>query len=69
MSPAEKTAAISKVNVLERELFDGEGHLRRGMSNERALDLLHQVNGLRHALGWLNLDMQHCPVWPDDAPQ
>jgi hypothetical protein len=69
MSPAGKTATVNKVDVLEQQLFDGEGHLRRGMTPERATNLLDQINVLRHELGWLHLDLHHRPVWPDDLPQ
>ncbi len=66
LSPAQKSAVISKINVLERELFDDERRRRRGISEERATELLAEINALRRTLGWLSLDLQHRLVWPDD---
>jgi hypothetical protein len=66
LSPAEKSAVISKINVLERQLFDDQCRRRRGISEERATELLGEINALRRKLGWLSLDLHHRLVWPDD---
>ena len=60
-------AAITRVNYLERLLFDGDGSLRRHTSAERAEELLWAINDLRRQVGWLQLDMQHHHCWPDNA--
>lgn len=66
-TPADKTAAIHKVKLLEDRLFDNEGHLDQGIPKERACQLLNEINALRHNLGWLNLDLEHHLVWPDES--
>jgi len=63
----QKSAAITRVNYLERVLFDGNGHPRRRISPERADELLSAINQLRSRLGWLTLDMHHQYRWPDDV--
>lgn len=60
----DKTAAINKVNLLESELFDREEQVRRGVTNERAQQILDEINAWRRKLGWLDLDIRHQPVWP-----
>lgn len=65
-SPAEKSAVINKINMLERQLFDDERRLRRGVTEERAIELLAEINALRRRLGWLSLDLKHRLVWPED---
>lgn len=62
----DQAAAISMVSLLERRLFDAEEHLRPGMTQERAEQVLSQINALRYRLGWLRLDLHHNPVWPDE---
>jgi hypothetical protein len=69
LSPAKKNATINRVNLLESELFDNQGHLQREISQERAIELLDKINALRYKLGWLSLDLKHHPVWPDKTPQ
>ena len=66
-SPPDKIAAITRVNYLERLLFDGDGRIRRHTSAERADELLWAINNLRRQLGWLGLDMQHHHCWPDNV--
>jgi hypothetical protein len=61
---AQRLVLVGKVAGLEGRLFDGEGHLRAGLSREMADTLLSQVNDLRHDLGWLSLDLHHHQVWP-----
>jgi hypothetical protein len=63
----ERSAAITRVDRLERLLFDGNGHPRRRINPERADELLCAINQLRRQLGWLSLDMQHQYCWPDDT--
>ena len=55
---------VGKVAGLEGRLFDGEGHLRPGLTDELADTLLSEINDLRHDLGWLSLDLHHHQVWP-----
>lgn len=64
-SRTHKTSAINRVNLLESLLFDRDEHLRRGMTGERAEELLGEINALRYKLGWLHLDLHHNPVWPE----
>jgi hypothetical protein len=61
---AQRLVLVGKVAGLEGRLFDGEGHLRAGLSREMADTLLSEVNDLRHDLGWLSLDLRHHQVWP-----
>jgi hypothetical protein len=64
LSPAEKTTAITKVRYLERELFDDSGHIRRGISRSAAEEMVVLINDLRHALGWLEIDIDGHWRWP-----
>jgi hypothetical protein len=66
-SRSDKIAAITRVNYLERLLFDGDGRLRRHTSAERADQLLEAINDLRRQVGWLALDLQHHHRWPEKA--
>ncbi len=61
---AQRSVLVGKVANLEGRLFDGEGHLRQGLSHELADSLLSEINDLRHDLGWLSLDLHHHQVWP-----
>ena len=61
---AQRSVLVGKVAGLEGRLFDGEGHLRPGLSHELAYTLLSEINDLRHDLGWLSLDLHHHQVWP-----
>jgi hypothetical protein len=56
----------NKVALLEGGLFDDEGHLRPGLSDEVATRRLGKINDLRGDLGWLRLDLHHHYVWPAD---
>ena len=51
----QKVAAISKVRCLEHNLFEGD-RIRRGLGQQAVEDILAQINDLRSALGWLELD-------------
>jgi hypothetical protein len=61
---AERTVKAGKVAILEGRLFDIEGHSRPGLSDQVAATLLRDINDLRHALGWLALDLGHHHIWP-----
>jgi hypothetical protein len=61
---AQKTAAITRVRYLEHELFDDDGHVRRGINPVRAEEIVASINELRHALGWLEIDPEGHPLWP-----
>lgn len=63
----DQSAAITKVNDLERLLFDGDGRLRRHTSPERADELLSAINDLRRQIGWLGLNLQHHHCWPPNV--
>ncbi len=67
MSPVEKTAAVANVRYLEQELFDHEGHIRRGVTRAAAGNTVGQINDLRHKLGWLEIDLEGRWRWPERA--
>jgi hypothetical protein len=64
LSRAEKTTAVTRVRYLERELFDDDGHIRRGVSEARAGEVVGLLNDLRRALGWLEVDLDGRWRWP-----
>jgi hypothetical protein len=64
LQPADKTAALTRVRYLERELFDDGGHLRRRITPERADETVARINHLRRALGWLEIDLDGQWRWP-----
>jgi hypothetical protein len=64
LPPAEKTAAITKVRYLERELFDDSGHIRRRITRATAEEMVVLINDLRNALGWLEIDIDGHWRWP-----
>ena len=68
LSLAEKLALVNQVSILEGRLFDGQGHIRRGVSRDSAVEQLGEINIVRHDLGWLDLDLEHRLVWPTDVP-
>ena len=61
-----RSGMANKVALLEGRLFDDEGHLRPGLSDEVATTRLGKINDLRRDLGWLWLDLHHDYVWPAD---
>jgi hypothetical protein len=67
LSIAEKTAAVTKVQYLERELFDDSGHVQRGLTTVQADQIVTLINDLRHALGWLEIDLDGKWRWPPSA--
>jgi hypothetical protein len=64
MPPARKTAAVARVRYLEHEVFDGRGRVRRGIDRARAEQLVTEINDLRDALGWLQIDLDGRWRWP-----
>jgi hypothetical protein len=64
MPPAGKTAAVTRMRYLEHEAFDDDGHIRTGMNPARAEEIVALINGLRHALGWLEIDLDGRWRWP-----
>jgi hypothetical protein len=68
MSPAEKTAAVTRVRCLERELFDDARRIRRGTSLSTAAQTVALINGLRRRLGWLEIDLDGGRRWPAPPP-
>jgi hypothetical protein len=63
MTPRQKVAAVSKVGCLEHDLFEGE-RLRRELSPDQVSDIVAQINELRTALGWLEIDLEGQLRWP-----
>jgi hypothetical protein len=63
LTPAEKTAAITKVRCLEHDLFDG-GRVCRELTRQRAEAMIAELNQLREALGWLEIDVEGRWRWP-----
>jgi hypothetical protein len=64
LAGAEKTAAVTKVRYLERELFDDSGHVRRGVTPARAHEIASLINDTRQALGWLQIGLDGRWRWP-----
>ncbi len=67
LTGAEKSAAVTKVRYLERELFDDDGHIRRGVIPARAERIAARINDLRRALGWLEIGLDGRWRWPASA--
>jgi hypothetical protein len=67
LTGAEKTAAVTKVRYLERQLFDSAGHIRRGVIPARAEEMAALINNLRQALGWLEIGLDGQWRWPASA--
>jgi hypothetical protein len=61
---AKRSALIQKLALLEGRLFDKEDRVHRDVSEEVAGARLNEINGLRHDLGWLQLDLGHHHIWP-----
>jgi len=57
LDPRQKVAAVARVRCLERDLFEG-GRIRRGLGENAVDQILANINELRHALGWLELDVE-----------
>ena len=67
LAGAEKTAAVTRVQYLERQLFDDSGHIRRGMTRARAHEIAALINDMRQALGWLQIGLDGRWRWPASA--
>lgn len=52
----QRVAAVAKVRCLEHDLFDGD-RINRSLSSYAAEGLAAQINELRRALGWLEIDL------------
>ena len=65
LSPADKTATVTRVRCLERETFDDRGKIRRGMSLAAVEELVALINDLRRRLGWLEIDLDGRWRWPE----
>ena len=63
MTPRQKVAAVAKVRCLEHTLFDGD-RVNRSLSRRRAEAIVAEVNDLRRALGWLEIDLDGHWRWP-----
>jgi hypothetical protein len=67
LSRAEKTTAVTRVRYLEGELFDDAGQIRRRVTAAQAEEIVTQINDLRRALGWLEVDLDGQWRWPESA--
>ena len=65
LAPAQKTAAVTRVRCLERQLFDDDGHRRRNVKRSVVDELVGQINRLRDSLGWLEIDLHGQWRWPN----
>jgi hypothetical protein len=63
LTSEEKTAAIARVRWLEREVFQ-DGQVRRRVSRHTAEVAFQEINQLRAALGWLEIDLEGRWRWP-----
>jgi hypothetical protein len=59
----EKTAAVTRVRWLEHQLFE-DGQVRRRITRETAQAIVDELNELRTALGWLEIDLEGRWRWP-----
>lgn len=64
----QRVAAVAKVRCLEHQLIDGD-RVRRSLSRHAAQGIVAQVNELRRALGWLEIDLEGHWRWPNDREQ
>lgn len=64
LTSQQKTAAVTRVRWLERELFDADGQVRRRVTCERAQAIVDELNRLRVSLGWLEVDLAGRWRWP-----
>jgi len=65
LAPAHKTAAVTRVRYLERQLFDDDGRRRRNIKEPLVDELVGQINELRQSLGWLEIDLHGQWRWPN----
>jgi hypothetical protein len=66
MTAPQKVAAVAKVRCMENDLFDGD-RVRRGLSRDQAERMVDQINELRKALGWLEINPDGKWRWPHQA--
>ena len=64
----QRIAAVAKVRCLEHQLFDGD-RVRRSLSRHAAERIVADINELRLALGWLEIDPEGHWRWPHDREQ
>ena len=65
LAPAHKTAAVTRVRYLERQIFDDDGRRRRNIKEPLVDELVGQINQLRQSLGWLEIDLHGQWRWPN----
>ena len=63
MTPRQKVAAVAKVRCLEHTLFDGD-RVSRSLTRRGAEAIVAEVNELRRALGWLEINLDGHWRWP-----
>jgi hypothetical protein len=61
----QKVAAVAKVRCLEHDLFEGN-RVSRSISRVGAKAMVAQINELRRALGWLEIDLTGQWRWPHE---
>ena len=61
----QKVAAVAKVRCLEHDLFEGD-RVSRSLSRVAAKAMVAEINELRRALGWLEIDLNGQWRWPHD---
>lgn len=66
MTAPQKVAAVAKVRCLEHDLFDGD-RVRRSLGRDQAERLVTEINELRRALGWLEINPDGRWRWPHVA--
>jgi hypothetical protein len=64
LTPAQKTAAITRVSCLEHDIFDDGGHIRRGLPRSAVEQSVETINELRRGLGWLEINLDGRWRWP-----
>jgi hypothetical protein len=60
-----KVAAVAKVRCLEHDLFEGD-RVSRSLSRVASKAMVAEINELRRALGWLEIDVNGQWRWPHD---
>lgn len=61
----QKVAAVAKVRCLEHDLFEGD-RVSRALSRSEAKAVVAEINELRRALGWLEIDLDGQWRWPHE---
>ena len=65
MSPRQKVAAVAKVRCLEHQLLEGN-RVNRSLTRPAAESIVAEINELRRALGWLEIDLNGQWRWPHE---